>query len=443
VKSLDNRNLEPVEQASRDQLVSLQLRRLTRSLHHTYNHVSSFRAKCDAAGVHPQDLRALSDLARFPFMTKEDFRNGYPFGLLAVPRNRVMRIHASSGTTGKPTLVAYTARDIDTWASLMARSLRAAGARKGDIVHVAYGYGLFTGGLGAHYGAERLGCTVLPMSGGGTERQVQFILDLKPDVIMVTPSYMLNIADEFLRRGRDPKESSLRIGVFGAEPWTETMRTQIEQRFGLDAVDIYGLSEVIGPGVAAECAESKDGPVLWEDHFYPEIINPDTGAVRADGEQGELVLTSLTKEALPVIRYRTRDVTKLLPPTSRSMRRLARITDRTDDMLILRGVNLYPSQVEELVLNHRRLGARFVLELRRNGSLDHLVVKVEPHLSVKDQPSLWPEAAQDLQQTIKSNIGVTVEVLVCELGTGEPSSGKQKRVLDLRNQSSETSKVRE
>jgi phenylacetate-CoA ligase len=377
-------------------------------------------------------LRSLEDLARFPFTTKQDLRDGYPFGLFAVGREDVVRVHASSGTTGKPTVVGYTARDIDTWASLMARSIYAAGVRKGDIVHVAYGYGLFTGGLGAHYGAERLGCTVVPMSGGQTEKQVQLITDFEPDVIMVTPSYMLNLAEHITRQGMDPRTSSLKIGIFGAEPWTESMRREIEQRLDIDAVDIYGLSEVIGPGVASECVESKDGPVIWEDHFYPEIIDPDTGAVLPDGELGELVFTSLTKEALPVIRYRTRDLTRLLPPTSRSMRRMARVTGRTDDMLIIRGVNVFPSQIEELILRQAHLAPHYLLEISRSGTLDELTVKVEAHPSIADQSDACGRAGRELQHHIKSFIGVSALVSVCSPGTVERSNGKAKRIVDLR-----------
>lgn len=332
-------DLEPIETASQDELRALQLQRLKWSIRHAYENVPHYRRSFEQAGVHPDDLRSLADLAKFPFTEKRDLRDNYPFGMFAVPRERVARVHASSGTTGKPTVVGYTANDIDTWASLVARSIRAAGGRAGDIVHVAYGYGLFTGGLGAHYGAERLGCTVIPMSGGQTERQVQLICDFKPDIIMVTPSYMLAIAEEFARQRIEPRACSLKVGIFGAEPWTEAMRTQIESTMGIDAVDIYGLSEVMGPGVASECIETKDGPVLWEDHFYPQIIDPQTGAVLPDGEFGELVFTSLTKEALPIIRYRTRDLTRLLPPTARSMRRMAKIVGRCDDMLIVRGVN--------------------------------------------------------------------------------------------------------
>jgi len=425
-------DLDAIERASRDEIETLQLARLQWSVRHTYEQVAPFRAKCDACGVHPGDLRTLGDLARFPFTTKQDLRDAYPFGLFAVPREQIVRIHASSGTTGKPTVVGYTARDIDTWASLMARSIRAAGGRPGDIVHIAYGYGLFTGGLGAHYGAERLGCTVIPMSGGQTEKQVQLIADFKPDVIMVTPSYMLNLVEAFIRAGLDPRATSLKIGIFGAEPWTEAMRADIESRTGLDAVDLYGLSEVIGPGVAAECIESKDGPVIWEDHFYPEIIDPETGEVRPDGERGELVVTSLTKEALPVIRYRTRDLTTLLPPTARSMRRMAKVTGRTDDMLIIRGVNLFPSQIEELIVRHTHLTPHYVLEVRRDGALDELTVKVEPHPHVAGQADVRDRAARELAQQIKAYIGVTAAIVVCDPGTVERSVGKAKRVIDAR-----------
>ena len=422
--------LEPIERASRDELTALQLTRLRWSLAHAYGNVAHYRRSFGAAGVHPEDLRELADLARFPFLTKGDFRAQYPFGLFAVPREQVVRIHASSGTTGKPTVVGYTRRDIDTWADLVARSIRAAGGGPGDIVHIAYGYGLFTGGLGAHYGAERLGCTVIPMSGGQTERQVQLIGDFRPDIIMVTPSYMLAIAEEFARQGLDARNCSLRAGIFGAEPWTDAMRSEIEARLGLDAVDIYGLSEVLGPGVANECVETKDGPVLWEDHFYPEIIDPDTGRVLPDGEEGELVLTSLTKEALPVIRYRTRDRTRLMPPTARSMRRMARITGRTDDMLIIRGVNLFPSQVEELILALPGLAPHYQLELTRQGHLDALTVHAE---SAADSDAAGADAlGGELARHIKGRIGVTAAVRVHPPGGIERSIGKARRVLDRR-----------
>jgi phenylacetate-CoA ligase len=425
-------DLEPIERASRDELERLQLERLRWSVGHAYERVAPYREKCDACGAHPSDLRTLADLARFPFTTKQDLRDAYPFGLFAVPREQVVRIHASSGTTGKPTVVGYTARDIEMWASVMARSIRAAGGRPGDIVHIAYGYGLFTGGLGAHYGAERLGCTVIPMSGGQTEKQVQLIVDFRPDVIMVTPSYMLSLAEAFVREGRNPRDTSLKIGIFGAEPWTEAMRADIEARVGIDAVDLYGLSEVIGPGVAAECIESKDGPVIWEDHFFPEIIDPDTGAVLPDGARGELVFTSLTKEALPIIRYRTRDLTTLLPPTARSMRRIAKITGRTDDMLIIRGVNVFPSQIEELILRHTHLAPHYVLEVRRDGTLDELTVRVELDSRVADQAAIREQAARDLRNQIKAYIGVSATIIVCDFGAVERSAGKAKRVIDAR-----------
>jgi phenylacetate-CoA ligase len=424
---------EPIERASRDEIESLQLARLQWSTRHAYDQVPHYRAAFDAAGVHPDDLRTLSDLARFPFTTKQDLRSHYPFGLFAVPREQIVRVHASSGTTGKPTVVGYTAADIETWASLMARSIRAAGGMPGDIVHVAYGYGLFTGGLGAHYGAEKLGCTVVPMSGGQTEKQVQLIVDFQPDVIMVTPSYLLNLAEELVRQGRDPRKTSLKIGICGAEPWTEAMRADIEQRLDVDALDLYGLSEVIGPGVACECFESKDGPVIWEDHFYPEIIDPATGAVLPDGARGELVFTSLTKQALPIIRYRTRDLTMLLPPTARSMRRMARVTGRTDDMLIIRGVNVFPSQIEELILGHGHLAPHYVLEVGRDGHLDHLTVRVESDPAVADQRAVCDQAARDLQHRIKSYIGVTASVIVGDPGTIERSAGKARRVIDTRS----------
>jgi phenylacetate-CoA ligase len=422
--------LDPIERASRDEIAALQLTRLAWSLSHAYRNVAHYRSSFDAAGVRPEDLRELGDLARYPLLTKSDFRAQYPFGLFAMPREQVLRIHASSGTTGKPTVVGYTRRDLDTWADLVARSIRAAGGRAGDIVHIAYGYGLFTGGLGAHYGAERLGCTVIPMSGGQTERQVQLIRDFRPDIIMVTPSYMLAIAEEFVREGLAADECSLRTGIFGAEPWTDAMRGEIEQRLGLDAVDIYGLSEVLGPGIASECVETKDGPVLWEDHFYPEIIDPETGRVLPDGEEGELVLTSLTKEALPVIRYRTRDRTRLLPPTARSMRRMARITGRTDDMLIIRGVNLFPSQVEELILASHGLAPHYQLELTRQGPLDALTVHAE---RVADGDAAGAEAlGSELARQIKGRIGVTAAVRVHAPGEIERSIGKAKRVIDRR-----------
>jgi phenylacetate-CoA ligase len=419
------------ERASIDELRTLQLHRLQWTLHHAYRNVEHYRRSFEARGAHPDDLRELEDLARFPFLSKQDFRDNYPFGLFAVPREKVVRVHASSGTTGRPTVVGYTEGDIDTWAELVARSIRAAGGRAGHIVHIAYGYGLFTGGLGAHYGAERLGCTVIPMSGGQTERQAQLIRDLRPDIIMVTPSYALNIAEELARQGTDPRECSLSIGILGAEPWTEDMRRQVESTLGIDALDIYGLSEVMGPGVASECVETKDGPVIWEDHFYPEIIDPDTGEVRPEGEEGELVLTSLTKQALPVVRYRTRDRTRLLPPTARSMRRLDRITGRTDDMLIVRGVNVFPSQIEELILRTAGLSPHYRIELARAHHLDTLTVHVECCADSADEESRR-RAARELANHAKSLIGISVGVEVHLPGTIERSVGKAKRLYDRR-----------
>jgi len=419
--------LEPIEKAPRKQLAALQLERLKWSLKHAYDNVPAYRKKFDAAGVKPKDLKTLADLARFPFTAKADLRQNYPFGMFAVPMDRIVRIHASSGTTGKPTVVGYTRKDIDTWTHVMARSIRAAGARPGDKVHVAYGYGLFTGGLGAHYGAEALGLAVIPVSGGMTERQVQLIVDFKPEIIMVTPSYMLAIADEMEKQGVDPKKSSLRVGIFGAEPWTNEMRKQIEARTSLDAIDIYGLSEVIGPGVAQECVETKDGLTIWEDHFYPEIVHPETGEVLPEGEKGELVFTSLTKEALPVIRYRTRDLTRLLPPTARSMRRMEKITGRSDDMLIIRGVNVFPTQIEELILRQKELAPHYVMEVSKEGPLDHLTVLVELAPGAADTGS-----AAKLQHHIKSTIGVSADVKLVPISTIERSIGKAKRVIDRR-----------
>jgi phenylacetate-CoA ligase len=419
--------LEPIEMASIDELRALQLGRLKWSLKHAYDNVEHYRRKFDAAGAKPSDIRSLDDLAKFPFTTKADLRETYPFGMFAVPMAQVVRIHASSGTTGKPTVVGYTAKDIDTWTHCMARSIRAAGARPGDKVHVAYGYGLFTGGLGAHYGSERLGLVTIPLSGGMTERQVQLIADFEPDIIMVTPSYMLAIADEMAKQGIDPKQCSLRIGIFGAEPWTNEMRKQIEERLSLDAIDIYGLSEVMGPGVSQECIETKDGLTVWEDHFYPEVVDPATGRVLPDGEQGELVFTTLTKEALPVIRYRTRDLTRLLPGTARTMRRMEKITGRSDDMMIIRGVNVFPSQVEELILKQPDLSPHYVMELTKDGPMDHLSVLVEIQPGWKDQGS-----AAKLSHSIKSYVGVTAEVRIVPPGTVERSIGKAKRVIDKR-----------
>jgi phenylacetate-CoA ligase len=426
--------LEPIERASRDELQAVQLERLKQTLRHAYENVAHYRRSFDEAGVHPDDLKTLSDLEKFPFTTKKTLRDNYPFGLFAVPREQVVRVHASSGTTGKPTVVGYTKRDIDTWADLVARSIRAAGGRPGDMVHIAYGYGLFTGGLGAHYGAERLGCTVVPMSGGQTEKQVQLIQDFQPSIIMVTPSYMLNIVEEFKRQGIDPATSSLKVGIFGAEPWTDAMRREIEEGAGIDAVDIYGLSEVMGPGVASECIESKDGPVIWEDHFYPEIIDPDTGEVLPDGAEGELVFTSLSKEALPIIRYRTRDLTRLLAPTSRSMRRMGRITGRSDDMLIIRGVNVFPSQVEEQVLQMPALAPHYQLVVSKDGHLDKLEVRCElreGEFAAEQVQAL----AQELKHRIKTYIGVTTSVnLLPSQGIERSLTGKARRVVDQRNQ---------
>ena len=424
-------DLEPIETASRDELQALQLQRLQKTLQHAYDNVGHYRRAFDAKGVHPSDCKQLADLAKFPFTSKKDLRDHYPFGMFAVPREKVVRIHASSGTTGKPTVVGYTQGDIDRWALLGARSIRAAGGRAGDMVHVGYGYGLFTGGLGAHYGAERLGCTVVPMGGGQTEKQVQLIEDFRPDIIMCTPSYMQVICEEFRRQGKDPREMSVSVGIFGAEPWTDAMRRDIEASAGIDAVDIYGLSEVMGPGVASECVETKDGPVIWEDHFLPEIINPETGEVVADGEEGELVFTTLTKEALPVIRYRTRDLTRLLPPTARSMRRMGKIVGRSDDMLIIRGVNLFPTQVEELVLQHGQLSGQYQLVVTRDGLLDQVQVRCElqPEHRNADRGAI----GRDLQHRIKTLIGVSTTVDV-----GLPDSiertlvGKARRVVDQR-----------
>jgi phenylacetate-CoA ligase len=424
--------LEPIEKASQDELQALQLQRLKATLQHAYTNVPHYRKSFDDQGIQPNDLKTLSDLSKFPFTTKADLRANYPFGMFAVPREQVVRIHASSGTTGKPTVVGYTQEDIDTWSSLVARSIRASGGRAGDIVHVAYGYGLFTGGLGAHYGAEKLGCTVIPMSGGQTEKQVQLINDFRPDIIMVTPSYMLNLIEEFERQGLDPAASSLRIGIFGAEPWTESMRLEIEQRAGLDAVDIYGLSEVMGPGVANECIETKDGPVIWEDHFYPEIINPVTGEVVADGQPGELVFTSLTKQAMPVIRYRTRDLTWLLPPTARSMRRMGKILGRTDDMMIIRGVNVFPSQIEELLLQQPSLAPHYQLVLTREMHLDQLEVLVETREDVRHGDGI--RGGTSLEHLIKSLIGISCKVTVLPPnGVERTLIGKARRIIDKRN----------
>jgi phenylacetate-CoA ligase len=430
-------HLEHIEKASVDELRHLQLERLKWTVRHAYDAVPHYRKKLDGHGVRPDDLKRLEDLAKFPFTTKQDLRENYPFGMFAVPMDKIVRVHASSGTTGKPTVVGYTKGDIHTWSHVMARSIRAAGGRSTDKIHVAYGYGLFTGGLGAHYGGEMLGACVIPLGGGMTERQVQLINDFEPDIIMVTPSYMLAIADEFERQGLDAKRSSLRVGIFGAEPWTEGMREEIERRMGLAAVDIYGLSEVMGPGVAQECIETKDGLTIWEDHFYPEIVDPATGAVVPDGRPGELVFTSLTKEALPVIRYRTRDLTALLPGTARTMRRMGRITGRSDDMLIIRGVNVFPSQVEELITKQPRLAPHYVLEVRREGRLDELDVVVEARGDSSAPLGETDRAAEAraLEHNIKSYIGVSTRVKVVEPGKVERSQGKAKRVIDLRPKS--------
>ena len=427
----DPKSLDRIETASRDELEALQTERLRDTVRRAYQSVPFYRAALDANGLAPEDITGLGDIAKLPFTVKDDLRNNYPFGMLAVPRAQLRRVHASSGTTGRPTVVAYTDSDIATWSELMARSIRAAGGRPGDLVHVAYGYGLFTGGLGAHYGAERLGCTVVPASGGMTERQVTLLQDLRADVIMLTPSYMLVILDEFARQGIDPRTCSLKVGILGAEPWTEDMRREIERRADMHAVDIYGLSEVMGPGVAQECVETKDGLTLWEDHFYPEIVDPTSGEVLPQGELGELVLTTLTKQAMPLIRYRTRDLTRLLPGTARTMRRMERIRGRTDDMMIVRGVNVFPSQVEELVLGIADLSPHFLCVLSRPARLDEMTVRVEarPRAATADRRE---RLAQELGARIKHRIGVTVAVDVVEPGSLERSLGKAKRILDLR-----------
>ncbi|APX15547.1 phenylacetate--CoA ligase [Phaeobacter inhibens] len=424
--------LDPIEIASIDEIRSLQLDRLKWSLRHAYDNVAMYKQRFDEAGAHPDDLQELSDLAKFPFTYKNDLRDNYPFGLFAVPREQIMRLHASSGTTGKPTVVGYTANDISNWADLVARSLRASGLRKGDMVHNAYGYGLFTGGLGAHYGIERLGATVVPMSGGQTEKQVGLITDFKPDGIMVTPSYMLNILEQYHKVGMDPRDCSLKVGVFGAEPWTDAMRREVEQAFDMHAVDIYGLSEIMGPGVANECVETKDGPVIWEDHFLPEIIDPQTGEVLPDGELGELVFTTLTKEGLPMVRYRTRDLTRLLPGTARSMRRMEKITGRSDDMIILRGVNVFPSQVEEQLLATGGLAPYYQIELYKSGRMDAMRVFVEANPDATDELSKTA-AARMLTKRIKDMVGVSTEIIVGEPGSVERSQGKAKRVVDNRS----------
>ncbi len=428
----DRKSLDPIEIASRDEIAALQFHRLKRSLKHAYENSPFYRQRFDEHGVHPEDLHTLADLAKFPFTYKQDLRDNYPFGMFAVPREQLSRIHASSGTTGKPTVVGYTKGDIDNWANLIARSIRASGGRPGDICHVAYGYGLFTGGLGAHYGAERLGCTVVPISGGMTERQVDLIQDFKPRIIMVTPSYMLSILDEFRRRGIDPHESSLQVGIFGAEPWTNKMREEIEQVFDMHAVDIYGLSEVMGPGVANECVETKDGLHIWEDHFYPEIIDPETGEVLPDGEMGELVFTTLTKEGLPMVRYRTRDLTRLLPGTARSMRRMEKITGRSDDMIILRGVNVFPTQIEEQILKVAALAPHFQIELTTGANrMDNMTVHCECNPNAAS-PAARDAAAKELAHHIKSVVGVSTKIVVHDPDGVARSEGKAKRVVDNR-----------
>jgi phenylacetate-CoA ligase len=428
-------DLEPIERASRDEITALQLGRMQKTLQHAYDNVPHHRKAFDQKGVHPSDLKQLSDLSKFPFMSKVDLRDTYPFGLFAVPRNQVARIHASSGTTGRPIVVGYTKNDIDNWADLTARSIRAAGGRPGDMVHVGYGYGLFTGGLGAHYGAERLGCTVVPMSGGQTEKQVQLIQDFKPEIIMCTPSYMQVIIEEFIRMGLDPTKTSLKVGIFGAEPWTEAMRREIETKAHIDAVDIYGLTEVMGPGVACECIETKDGPVIWEDHFYPEIVDPETGEVLPDGQEGELVFTSLTKEAFPVVRYRTRDLTRLLPPTSRAFRRIGKIVGRSDDMLIIRGVNMFPTQIEEILLQNAKLSGQYQIRVNREGLLDQVEVRCELQQTQAGDTNEVErrEIAAHVQHRIKTVVGVSTKVLVLEPDTIERTlTGKARRVIDSR-----------
>ncbi|WP_089114091.1 phenylacetate--CoA ligase PaaK [Streptomyces sp. SS07] len=428
--------LDAAERLGRGELEALQLQRLRSTLRHAYDNVPFYRDAFDRAGLKPEDCRTLTDLARFPFTAKTDLRDNYPFGMFAVPEHEVRRIHASSGTTGRPTVVGYTERDLDTWADVVARSIRAAGGRPGHKVHVAYGYGLFTGGLGAHYGAERLGCTVIPASGGMTARQVQLIQDFRPEIIMITPSYMLTLLDEFERQGVDPRATSLKVGIFGAEPWTEGMRTEIEDRFAIDAVDIYGLSEVMGPGVAQECVETKDGLHIWEDHFYPEVVDPFTGEVLPDGEEGELVFTSLTKEAMPVIRYRTRDLTRLLPGTARTFRRMEKVTGRSDDMVILRGVNLFPTQIEEIVLRTPAVAPHFQLRLTRDGRLDALTVLAEARADATTGER--EKAARAIAAAVKDGVGVSVNVEVVDPETLERSVGKIRRIVDLREKESGT-----
>lgn len=422
-------SFDPIETASRDEIAALQLKRLKWTLNHAYSNVAHYKKAFDKAGIHPSDFRALDDLPKFPFTAKDDLRAYYPFGMFAIPRDQVLRVHASSGTTGKPTVVGYSRRDLDTWAGLMARCMRASGCKPGMLVQNSYGYGLFTGGIGFHYGAECLGMTVVPVSGGMTERQVHLIADFRPDVIFVTPSYILAILDEFHTQGIDPRQCSLKIAMCGAEPWTNAMRTEIEEAFDLHAIDNYGLSEIVGPGVSCECIESKDGPHIWEDHFYPEVIDPATGKVLPDGEFGELVFTTLTKEAMPIVRYRTRDLSRLLPGTARSMRRMEKVAGRSDDMMIVRGVNVFPSQIEEIILKDERLAPHFVIELRRAERLDQITIVVESRL---DAESVYAECDRDLAHHIKATIGVTAAVRTVKPGTVERSLGKAKRVIDLR-----------
>ncbi len=427
----DKSTLEPIETASIDEIRDLQLKKLKWSLHHAYENVTAYREKFDSLSVHPDDLKTLSDLSKFPFTTKLDLRKNYPFGMFAVAREQIVRIHASSGTTGKPTVVGYTQNDLEMWANMVARSMRASGTKRGDIVHIAYGYGLFTGGLGAHYGAEKLGCTVIPVSGGMTERQVTLINDFTPTTIMVTPSYMLNILEQFNKQGIDPSTTSLQVGIFGAEPWTDSMRDEIQKEFNMHAVDIYGLSEVLGPGVANECVETKDGLHIWEDHFFPEIIDPETGQIMEDGELGELVLTTLSKEALPMIRYRTRDLTRLLPGTARSMRRIEKVTGRSDDMIILRGVNIFPTQIEEIVLQTPEIAPHFQIHLSNDGPLDKMKVLVET-LKDTNNEKLVTSIKQKVLQKVKDTIGVSIDIAVGLPGSVERSQGKAQRVIDLR-----------
>ena len=427
----DKSTLEPIETASIDEIRDLQLKKLKWSLHHAYENVTAYREKFDSLSVHPDDLKTLSDLSKFPFTTKLDLRKNYPFGMFAVAREQIVRIHASSGTTGKPTVVGYTQNDLEMWANMVARSMRASGTKPGDIVHIAYGYGLFTGGLGAHYGAEKLGCTVIPVSGGMTERQVTLINDFTPTTIMVTPSYMLNILEQFNKQGIDPSTTSLQVGIFGAEPWTDSMRDEIQKEFNMHAVDIYGLSEVLGPGVANECVETKDGLHIWEDHFFPEIMDPETGQIMEDGELGELVLTTLSKEALPMIRYRTRDLTRLLPGTARSMRRIEKVTGRSDDMIILRGVNIFPTQIEEIVLQTPEIAPHFQIHLSNDGPLDKMKVLVET-LKETNNEKLVTSIKQKVLQKVKDTIGVSIDIAVGLPGSVERSQGKAQRVIDLR-----------